>query len=143
MSSNTLLAAFVVTLCALTTFSVKAEACTVLSDGTKICEKSSVESPSAQEKIIGWVALSDVGADYDGFFSKLGSSAKAVPRDIKPGDILVANREVNVRKGPADFKNPPKVLETGQKVEIIETRPMRAPPTSNTIQIWAQIAQTM
>jgi hypothetical protein len=82
-----------------------------------------------------WVALSDVGADSDGFFDR-SPGQKAQPLTVGPSDVLSANRDINMRKVPAGWGQA-QILHKGQRVRVIATRSL---PAAGTWQVWAQIS---
>ena len=81
-----------------------------------------------------WVAVQDVGSDR-GFFNSL--SQNVAPSKIAKGDILQANRNINVRQAPADWKSVSFVLKKYQVVKILDTRTLHVEDGST--QIWAQV----
>jgi hypothetical protein len=82
-----------------------------------------------------WVALSDVGADSDGFFDR-SPGQKAQPLTVEPSDVLSANRDINMRQVPAGWGQA-QILRKGQRVRVIATRSL---PAAGTWQVWAQIS---
>jgi hypothetical protein len=83
-----------------------------------------------------WVALQDVGKDQ-GFFDSYGRR-NADPSKVVVGDILRANRDVHVRKAPADWRDAASILKTGRVIKVLELKIFRF--SDGRTQTWAQIA---
>ena len=81
----------------------------------------------------GWMALHDVGATAS-FFNKGGHPINA--SNINIGDILITNRDVNLRKEAADW-SAASVVAKNKVVHIVNLRSLSAGP--NQTQLWAQV----
>ncbi len=81
-----------------------------------------------------WVAAQNVGHP-EAFFSRGPQPLNAV--DIKIGDNLTANREINVRAGPADWQKPLFALERGRNVNVADLKQLLIQGGGS--QIWIRI----
>lgn len=81
-----------------------------------------------------WVAAQDVGVP-EAFFSRAGATLTA--DEIRVGDLLVSNRDINVRPGPADWSRVLTVLPAGTLIAVLETAELAA---GNWSQVWLRFS---
>jgi hypothetical protein len=81
-----------------------------------------------------WVAVQDVGNET-AFFDRDGETLKAP--DVQIGNLLTANRVINVRSRPADWRNVVFTLNNGQTVVVGDLRIVLI--SGGRTQIWIRI----
>lgn len=84
-----------------------------------------------------WVALQDVG-DPAPFFDRL--SGQTSVDSIKSGEVLRANRDVNMRLNAAYWKHQPRILNNGSLVVVIRVETLK--DKNGNEQRWAHVYQT-
>jgi hypothetical protein len=81
-----------------------------------------------------WVAAQDVGKET-AFFDRDGQSLRA--SDVQIGNSLTANRDINVRAHPADWKKSTFTLKRGQTVVVADLKTL--PISGAHTQVWIRI----
>jgi hypothetical protein len=81
-----------------------------------------------------WVAAQDVGKEI-AFFEKDDRSLKAA--EVQIGNVLTANRDINVRSRPANWRNSLFTLKKGQPVVVAELRTLSI--SGGRTQLWIRI----
>ena len=78
-----------------------------------------------------WVAVGFPPEDLN-FYGR----GKADPKALKKDDVIIANTDVFIRKGVANWSNPIGVIERGKEATVIEVKPV---PAGKMTQIWARV----
>jgi hypothetical protein len=80
-----------------------------------------------------WVAVQNVGDPKLFFTHVIPKTGKAT---VDAGDIVVSNRDISIRRLPADWADPTSTLKSGSTVVVVETRNLNAKGASQT---WARV----